>query len=131
LKPETAIQIQIVNRLSQLAWENGFFYFSIPNEGFMQSAVGEREGPDRKYAARLIYPLLASLKKMGLTPGVPDLCVVREGRAYFLEVKTETGRASGVQNTVHARILYCGCPVRIVRSVEDAEETLKEWVVIG
>ena len=130
MRPETAIQIQIVETLSVLAREHDFFFFSIPNEGFMESAVVTRQGPDRKHAARLIGPMVATLKKMGLTPGVPDLCIVKEGRAYFLEVKTDVGRMSGAQSIIHARLAYCGSEVAVVRSLVDAVETLKEWGVM-
>lgn len=133
MRPETAIQIQIVETLSILAGEHGFFFFSVPNEGFMESVAMKTQGFTSGGAVtrRMFSALMTTLKKMGLTPGVPDLVVTKEGRAYFLEVKTDIGRASKVQEIVHKRLAYCGCKVAVVRSLVDAVETLKEWGVVG
>ena len=53
--------------------------------------------------------------------GMSDLLFIRDGRAYWLEVKTETGRASQEQLKFLAvmRDRY-GCVTGIVRSVEEA-----------
>lgn len=57
----------------------------------------------------------------GLPRGFSDLFAVKDGRIYFLEVKTETGRPSEEQLRFLAvmRDKY-GCAAEIVRSVEDA-----------
>lgn len=59
----------------------------------------------------------------GLPKGFSDLMAVKDGRIYFLEVKTETGRASQEQLNFLAvmRDRY-GCVSGIVRSVEEAVE---------
>lgn len=59
----------------------------------------------------------------GLPKGFSDLMAVKDGRIYFLEVKTETGRASSEQINFLAvmRDKY-GCVADIVRSVEEAVE---------
>ena len=53
--------------------------------------------------------------------GMSDLLFIRNGRAYWLEVKTETGKASPEQLNFLAvmRDRY-GCVAGIVRSVEEA-----------
>lgn len=63
----------------------------------------------------------------GLPKGFSDLMVVKDGRVYFLEVKTETGKASPEQLNFLAvmRDRY-GCVTSIVRSVEDAVRTVTE-----
>lgn len=63
----------------------------------------------------------------GLPKGFSDLMAVKDGRVYFLEVKTETGKASPEQLNFLAvmRDRY-GCVAAIVRSVEDAVRTVKE-----
>jgi hypothetical protein len=50
---------------------------------------------------------------------------VKDGRVYFLEVKTETGKASPEQLNFLAvmRDRY-GCVTSIVRSVDDAVRTV-------
>ena len=57
----------------------------------------------------------------GLPRGFSDLFAVKDGRIYFLEVKTETGRPSEEQLKFLAvmRDKY-GCVAEIVRSVDDA-----------
>ena len=57
----------------------------------------------------------------GLPKGFSDLFAIKDGRVYFLEVKTETGKASPEQlnflAVMHDRY---GCITGIVRSVEGA-----------
>lgn len=59
----------------------------------------------------------------GLPKGHSDLVAYKDGRAYFLEVKTETGKIRPEQEKFLAvmRDRY-GCAAGIVRSVDDALE---------
>lgn len=59
----------------------------------------------------------------GVPKGFSDLLACKNGRAYFLEVKTLTGKASPEQLKFIAtmRDRY-GCVAGIVRSVEEAVE---------
>lgn len=59
----------------------------------------------------------------GVPKGFSDLIACKGGRIYFLEVKTETGKASPEQLNFLAvmRDRY-GCVAGIVRSVEEAVE---------
>lgn len=63
----------------------------------------------------------------GLPRGFSDLFAVKDGRIYFLEVKTETGRPSEEQLKFLAvmRDRY-GCVAEIVRSVDDAIRAVGE-----
>lgn len=63
----------------------------------------------------------------GLPRGFSDLFAVKDGRIYFLEVKTETGRPSKEQLKFLAvmRDRY-GCVAEIVRSVDDAVRAVGE-----
>lgn len=63
----------------------------------------------------------------GLPRGFSDLFAVKDGRIYFLEVKTETGRPSEEQLRFLAvmRDKY-GCAAEIVRSVDDAVRAVGE-----
>jgi len=57
--------------------------------------------------------------------GTPDLMVISPyGQSYWLEVKTETGKLSTVQENMHARLRSYGQKVFTVRSVEDVKENL-------
>ena len=63
----------------------------------------------------------------GLPRGFSDLVAVKDGRVYFLEVKTETGKPSEEQLRFLAvmRDRY-GCVAEIVRSVDDAVRAVGE-----
>lgn len=63
----------------------------------------------------------------GLPKGFSDLMAVKDGKVYFLEVKTDTGKASKEQLDFLAvmRDRY-GCVTAIVRSTDDAVRAVEE-----
>lgn len=63
----------------------------------------------------------------GLPKGHPDLYAVRNGKIYYIEVKTPTGKVSAEQEHFIAtmRDRY-GCVAGVVRSVEDAERLVND-----
>ena len=63
----------------------------------------------------------------GVPKGFSDLIACKDGKIYFLEVKTEAGKASKEQLNFLAvmRDKY-GCVAAIVRSVDDAIRTVTE-----
>lgn len=57
----------------------------------------------------------------GAVKGRSDLSAIKDGRIYFIEVKTETGTASPEQlNFIDQMQKRYGCRAGIARSVEDA-----------
>lgn len=124
MTPETTLQINIVEALSIYAARYKFIFFSVPNEGAFKAF-----GLDKINKA-IFYALLTLLKKMGLLPGVSDLIILHRGRAYCVEVKTQTGKQSEAQRLFQARCDETGIPYSVVRSVEEAIEKLKEWRII-
>ena len=66
----------------------------------------------------------------GLPRGFSDLFAVKDGKIYFLEVKSETGKPSAEQLSFLAvmRDRY-GCVAEIVRSVDDAIRAVK--LIVG
>lgn len=84
--------------------------FHVPNGGYRLS-VGE----------------LARLKASGYTAGIPDRCILWQGRAYWLEAKGPRGTLTNSQNEMFPRIERAGCPVVVVRSVEDVQMALMSW----
>jgi hypothetical protein len=113
---ESTIQQQICEYLSI----RGIFFFAIQNENLMMMIkmfkVPERAG----------YALVSHAKKMGMVPGMPDLCVLRRGHVIFLEVKNETGELGRQQKMMHGVIRDLEYTVEVVRSVEDVENILKK-----
>jgi len=57
---------------------------------------------------------------VGVPKGYSDLTAVKDGRVYFLEVKTATGRPSKEQLHFLKTMRGYGCVAEIVRSVEEA-----------
>ena len=114
---ESSIQMQIVDYLSHTAARfKNFMFFSIPNEGVMIGNSGNKN-------AKINF-----LKKLGLTPGIPDIEIVAEGgRVFFLEVKNSKGKVRERQKLVHAQMKNLNIPVAVVRSVEDVMDIMKMW----
>ena len=115
---ESVIQESIVNYLSVICRARGILFFSVPNEASVSGATGKDFG-------RTI-----NLKKMGVTSGVSDLVIGHNGRMYCLEVKNEKGKQSKNQLLFERWCIDCGIRYRVVRSVEDVQNVLKDWGVI-
>jgi len=91
-------------------------YHHSPNELDMA-------GPE---AARQV----AKARKLGTKPGWLDIEIIWQGRAYFLEIKNPNGRLSDAQRELHPKLIRAGAAVAVVRSVTEAEATLKSWGLI-
>ena len=77
----------------------------------------------------------AKLKREGVKPGVPDICIIHEGQAFFLEVKRPTtpgaakGRLSPAQKEMIARLEEACAEVKVVYSVADVIEACIDWQI--
>jgi hypothetical protein len=60
------------------------------------------------------------------TSGHADLAVYKDGRAWMLEVKTQTGRTSPSQHKFSDCCLRYGVPYGVVRSVGEAVNFVRE-----
>jgi hypothetical protein len=95
----------------------GVLYFSVPNGGQRNKIVA------------------AKLKAEGAKAGIPDLCIIHEGQAFFLEVKrpatsdSRKGRLSPVQKEMIERIEQAGGEVKVVYSVADVIEAMIDWQI--
>jgi len=116
---ESQIQQGIVGLLSSLSRQNNFAFFSVPNERLLK-------GLTKKQAIIRIQ----HLKKMGMIPGCSDLVIVHKEIAYFVEVKTPTGKQSDNQHNFMIWVNACGCPYVIVRSPADMIRALKGWEIV-
>jgi hypothetical protein len=113
---ESDIQKSVFDYLTEISARNpGLFFFSIPNEAFLMAA--KIAGLDGTTAAKLS----THLKKMGMVPGVPDMCVLLNKRAVFFEFKKPGAVPSLIQSIVHRKIRQSGHVVRVIESVEDAK----------
>ena len=87
----------------------------IPNEQKISGTKAQR------------YAYMAKLKRMGFTPGASDLCLVRDGRAHFIEVKRPHGKQSQNQILFERAAGRHGSPYVIIYSAEEMYKLLKYW----
>lgn len=69
----------------------------------------------------------AQLKGMGYKAGVPDVLLVHQGRAYWIELKTAKGRVSDAQKETGGHLVIAGCPVVVARSLDDVQDAVITW----
>lgn len=115
---ESQIQKSIVEYLSIIASQNNIVFFSIPNESIMAAMIMFKV-PDKTR-----YKLINHFKKMGLTPGIPDLCILGNGKTIFIEVKRPGGTVRVGQGFIHDAIGKAGHSVWTVFKVEDIKTIL-------
>lgn len=131
MKPETRLQISIVEMLSIYSQRYGFLFFAVPNEGFLTAwfASGGADSGRGKKGVKM-NAMLTSLKKMGMTPGVSDLVIGCDGKMFCLEVKGDKGVQSENQVRFQQWCERTGVPYEVVRSVDETLGVLKRWGVV-
>lgn len=109
---ESNIQCAIVSYL-RWALPHGYLFHSVPNGGYsLPEATAKR------------------LKREGLRPGVGDLAIIKAGGwIAYLEVKTEEGIQSDDQIIFADWCGHHNVEYAVVRSVDEAEATLRAWGV--
>ena len=117
--PEVEIQRAIVDLLKLLVTIHPFMFFSVPNERISRAKTPEGN-------ARIMGYLMS----LGLCPGAADLVIVSNGKVYFIEVKSHTGRLSLHQKKFAQKATKCQAPYVVVRSVEDVIKFLKLHKII-
>ena len=58
--------------------------------------------------------------------GLPDRLVLLNGRAYFVEVKSEGKKPSSIQRVVHKKLEALGFPVTIIDTTEKLDNFINE-----
>lgn len=69
------------------------------------------------------------LKATGLTPGIPDMILLRPYAAYGIEFKSETGQLSQAQVKIHEVWRKAGITVMVFRSAVPALHWLDELMM--
>lgn len=93
-----------------------FLAYALPSEAvFFHVPNGEKR--DKGTAKKLM--------RMGVAPGIPDICIIHGGRAIFIELKTRKGTTSNVQSMMHERLRIAGGLVFICRDLIAVEDTLR------
>ena len=106
--PEREVQKAICSQLELL----GYMVIRV------NSSVQTMEHGTRLSAYRVV--------NINATSGHADLAVYKDGRAWMLEVKTQTGRTSPSQHKFSDCCLRYGVPYGVVRSVGEAVNFVRE-----
>jgi hypothetical protein len=69
-------------------------------------------------------------KALGVVAGAPDLLIVADGRAYFLELKAPRGRVSAAQHECHEALRAAGASVAIADNIDEALELLQSREIL-
>jgi hypothetical protein len=101
---EQSIQRAIVSHL-RTHGARGLYWYAIPNGGLRS----RREA--------------SIMAGTGTKPGTPDLGFVHQGRAYFLEVKSESGRLTEQQ----LQINNAGGYAAMGQGIDACLQILREW----
>lgn len=67
------------------------------------------------------------LKDKGYRAGVPDILLVKESRAYWIEIKVGKGTLSSKQKTLLPVLERNGMPTAVCRDIYEVEDVLKKW----
>ena len=71
----------------------------------------------------------AILKGMGYKPGTPDMLVIYDGQASWLELKTGRAKCSRPQELCCDALHNAGCNWALVRTLEEVESALRTFGV--
>jgi hypothetical protein len=70
------------------------------------------------------------LKGLGVTPGVPDILIIRDGKIFGLELKSENGRLTPTQIDCHERMRRAGATVGTAHGIDAALEWLEAHALL-
>ncbi len=108
---EDVIQRAVIRHL-EIRARNGVAWFHPPNGGWRSKVE----------AARFVA--------MGVRAGVPDIAIIADGRALFLELKASRGRLSPAQADMHNRLKAAGAEVVTAYGIDEAIAALEAWGVL-
>jgi VRR-NUC domain-containing protein len=69
----------------------------------------------------------AILRGLGTARGTPDLLIVADGKAHFLELKSAGGRATDAQRQCHEALRAAGAEVAVAHGIDEALAWLEVW----
>lgn len=115
---EGPIQRAIVTRL-RVQYPTALI-FSVPNE--LASKVGG--GKDGKSRQKMIRNAQANAKRLGMLPGMADVCILLDGRFYAFEVKAPGNYQQANQKAAQALVEANGGVYAVVRSYDDVKAAI-------
>jgi VRR-NUC domain-containing protein len=108
---EQAVQRAVCLHLRQRG-ARGLLWFHVPNGGH------------RKPVEAAIF------NGLGVRAGVSDLILLRDGRAFALELKTERGRPTAAQTQFISEFRAAGGEASVVNGLNQALHTLETWKLL-
>ena len=107
-QPETQLQRAV---LEHLRWRGvpGLFVFHYPAGGWRTPTEA------------------AILKGLGVTPGIPDLLILHQGKLHALELKSARGRLTTVQAQTQHHMRVAGALTATAIGIDEALERLEAW----
>lgn len=105
-RPEQAFQASLVKSLRMIV-PREVMVFAVPNGGWRSAAEG------------------AIFIGQGVVPGMPDLMILHDGRAFGLELKAGKGKTSDAQERAHEALGRALIPVAVVRRLDEALDFLR------
>lgn len=112
LGPEAQIQAAVIQHLAQRG-APGIVYFAPCNEGKRTPAAA------------------AYLRKLGMLPGVADLCIIVPGKpVLFLELKAKGGKPTPEQDAFGIAATLAGHGWTCIDNIDDALVMLESWGAI-
>jgi hypothetical protein len=115
-KPLEAEIHQQVVALLHLCAKDGVLYWHTPNSFHVRGVPTN--------ALALAWK---RMERIGALAGVPDLTLVIDGSAHFLELKREGGFLSSPQVLFRDRALKAGAQFRVAHSFDEAQAALNDW----
>jgi hypothetical protein len=110
-QPEAALQRSVIAHLQWRA-RPGVWWTHIPLGGLRSKVEA------------------AILRGLGTVGGCPDLLIVADGKAHFLELKAPHGRVSVEQHACHEALCAAGACVAVVYDIDAALERLGQWQLL-
>ena len=65
----------------------------------------------------------------GIPPGIFDMLVLWQGRAFWIELKSRDGTLSDPQRSMAATLLLSGCRIGVARDADECLACLDEWQI--
>ncbi len=109
--PEARLQRAVVQHLL-LAGHGDVVWFHVPN--------------GMKSTGRHVN----NMKRMGLRPGVADLVILADGKAYCMELKAKGGKQTVEQIAFQEACELAGVPYVVCDNLQAAITVLRDWKLI-
>jgi hypothetical protein len=108
-QPEAALQRSVIAHLAWRARRPNVWWTHVPLGGLRSKVEA------------------AILRGQGVTRGCPDLLIIADGKAHFLELKSAAGRVTAEQHACHEALRAAGADVAVAHGIDEALEQLEAW----